>query len=209
MTIRYRALIEAVAAKKRRDPEEEFKPKTSKMPKSNAPAEQDFIDKHGNVKVDNHPWMDDSVFDGTSTKQTKHQPMNGERKSDRQGSSPTLGFADFNGKASTKKTTPRRGDNLSNGDSDSTPVRLSPTAVNPAKEIKEETVYKNLHRVIESNKAITAHFHNGDTALITPDTAKRLLAIESQLSKPNAANFRRKLDSSPAALMSLLNIRSR
>jgi hypothetical protein len=132
----------------------------------------------------------------------------GERTSPTQGNSPSLGFNTWNQtmKSPTKQTnSPGRGSNLSNGDTKV--IRLSPSAVNPSKANGiQEGVFINLPLIAEDTEDYELKFGNGELAIISPATAKKLMMIESKLSKPNSASFRRKLDESPGNMLMLLNI---
>lgn len=223
MAKRYREFLEEVKKAKRHrsdtDPNWEMKPKDSKTPKVSAPGEQEFIDKHA---VQDKPYpvdgTDDVVNARNMKKTNKHDPDKDRAALDaakedkpKQGNSPVVSFDKWTGKAPTTRTPARRGDKHE-GDSPTKPLRLSPSAVDPNKKdgINEDaSVYAQLKFIAEDNTDILVTFNDGGTAVITPDTAKRLLTIESKLSKPNAAMFRRKLDESPTSVVSLLNLGGR
>ena len=213
MTVRFRELMEKV-----RPRWDETKPLTTKNPKEKlqAQGEKDFADQHGEPEIAKETLPGNAdVLNASKAKKTnmhgagKELTTNGDRSAPTQGNSAKLSFNTWNnsmGKAPTKQTnSPGRGSNLSNGDTKI--IRLSPTAVDPSKNNGiQEGVFINLPLIAEDNEDYELRFRNGELAIVSPATAQRLLTIESKLSKPNSASFRRKLDESPENMMMLLSI---
>lgn len=214
MTLRYRELMEKI-----RPRWDETKPLTTKNPekKLNSKGEQDFAGLHGepvppkDVLPGNPDVMNATKLQrGKAHKAGKDLDLEGgDREAPKQGNSAKLGFNTWNnsmGKAPTKQTnSPGRGSNLSNGDTKV--IRLSPTAVDPSKNNGiQEGIFVNLPLIAEDTEDYELRFRNGEVAIISPASAQRLLTIESKLSKPNSASFRRRLDESPENMMMLLSI---
>lgn len=140
----------------------------------------------------------------------KHDPPveGGQKDVVNQGNSPVLKWNEFTAKAATKPT-PAGRENPAGAPGDKSPVFRGTKIKDPLAEkttLEETTVYDSVKRIAESGQSATVKFNDGDTASINPNTAKKLLHIEQNLSAKNASAFRRKLNVSPISLMNLLNL---
>jgi len=179
----FRQLREAIASEE--NPE-------AKALRPRAQGEQDFADAHTR-EVTDYP----AKKVGGDTKETDHQPNNGDRAPIQQGTSKLADKSGFKG----NKTPLTRADKTQG---DMKPVKTSPSAVQAPS--FAESVFVNAPVISESgDDSIEIELMNGDVIEINEDVFNGLMEVYSQLNTGNQAVFKAAVNESIESFEKILD----
>jgi len=179
----FRQLREAIASEE--NPE-------AKALRPRAQGEQDFADAHTR-EVTDYP----AKKVGGDTKETDHQPNNGDRAPVQQGTSKLADKSGFKG----NKTPLTRADKTQG---DMKPVKTSPSAVQAPS--FAESVFVNAPVISESgDDSIEIELMNGDVIEINEDVFNGLMEVYSQLNTGNQAVFKAAVNESIESFEKILD----
>ena len=179
----FRQLREAIASEE--NPE-------AKALRPRAQGEQDFADAHTR-EVTDYP----AKKVGGDTKETDHQPNNGDRAPVQQGTSKLADKSGFKG----SKTPLTRADKTQG---DMKPVKTSPSAVQAPS--FAESVFVNAPVISESgDDSIEIELMNGDVIEINEDVFNGLMEVYSQLNTGNQAVFKAAVNESIESFEKILD----
>jgi hypothetical protein len=147
-----------------------------------AEGEQQFYDMHKRETTDYPVKGSSDKLNADSSKQTVHQPENGDRTAPKQGTSTLADKSGFKG----SKTPLTRADKTQG---DMKPVKTAASSVNVP--VFQESIFVNLPVISEEDRdAIVVELLNGDSIEINEDIYNALVDVYENLNTGNRAMFK-------------------